>query len=107
MCLWNVFFALVLSVESGKLGSLEWWWLGGIYIPNHYSSCWVSSLSAGTPDSPVCTEHVTVHCPVHATSADCWGLEQSTVDFACPCGAPDSPVAHRTVRCDLIIADYL
>jgi hypothetical protein len=24
MCLWNVFFALVLSVESGKLGCIEW-----------------------------------------------------------------------------------
>jgi hypothetical protein len=28
MCLWSVFFALVLKVESGRLGWLEWWWLG-------------------------------------------------------------------------------
>jgi hypothetical protein len=55
----------------------------------------------GTPDSPVRTGHSTVHCPVCATSADRWGLEQSTVDFACPCGAPDGPVTHRTVQCDL------
>jgi hypothetical protein len=53
MCLWIVFFALVLNVESGKLGWLEWWWLGGIYSPNHYSSRWLSSLSMGTPDTPL------------------------------------------------------
>jgi hypothetical protein len=35
MCLWSAFFALVLNVESEKLGWLEWWWLGGIYSPNH------------------------------------------------------------------------
>jgi hypothetical protein len=44
MCLWSVFFALVLNEESGMLGCLEWWWLRGI---------WLNSLSMGTPDSPV------------------------------------------------------
>jgi hypothetical protein len=73
--------------------------VGGIYSPKHYSSCWLSSLSTGKPDSPVRTEQPNVHCPVRATSADRWGLE--TIEFACPCGAPDSPVAHRIVRCDL------
>jgi hypothetical protein len=53
MCLWSVFFALVLNEESGMLGWLEWWWLGGIYSPNHYSSCWLTAVSKGTPDSPV------------------------------------------------------
>jgi hypothetical protein len=33
MCLWSVFFALVLKVESGKLGWLEWWWLGVFIAP--------------------------------------------------------------------------
>jgi hypothetical protein len=33
MCLWSVFFALVLSVENGKLGLLEWWWLGVFIAP--------------------------------------------------------------------------
>jgi hypothetical protein len=28
ICLWNVFFSLVLSVESGNLGCIEWRWLG-------------------------------------------------------------------------------
>jgi hypothetical protein len=31
MCLWSVFFALVLNEESGLLGWLEWWWLG-VYL---------------------------------------------------------------------------
>jgi hypothetical protein len=49
----------------------------------------------------MCTGHPIVHCPVPATSPNCGGLEQSTVEFACPYGAPDSLLAHRTVRCDL------
>jgi hypothetical protein len=27
--------------------------VGGIYIPNHYSSRWLTALSMDTPDSPV------------------------------------------------------
>jgi hypothetical protein len=42
------------------LGWLEWWWLGGIYSPNHYSSRRLTLLSTGTPDSPVV--HLTLHC---------------------------------------------
>jgi hypothetical protein len=53
MCLWSVFFALVLNEESGMLFLLEWWWLGGNYSPNYYSSHWLTSISMGTPDSPV------------------------------------------------------
>jgi hypothetical protein len=33
MCLWSVFFALVLNEESGKFGWLEWWWLGVFISP--------------------------------------------------------------------------
>jgi hypothetical protein len=33
MFLWNEVFALVLSVESGKLGLLEWCWLGVFIAP--------------------------------------------------------------------------
>jgi hypothetical protein len=50
-----------------------------------------------------CTGHYTVHCPVHATSADRWGLELSTVEVLCPLAAPDSPMAHRKVRCVLTL----
>jgi hypothetical protein len=101
MCLWIVFFALVLNVESGKLGWLEWWWLGGIYSPNQHSRRWLFCLSMGTSDSPVRTGHSTVHWPVCATSADRWGLELLTVEVVGPCGALDSPMVHWTVRFDL------
>jgi hypothetical protein len=94
MCLWSVLFALVFSVESGKLGCLECWWLGYIYSPNQHSSHWLSSLSMGTPDSSVRTGHCTVHCPVRAMSVDRWGLELLFVEVVYPFGAP-------TVRCDL------
>jgi hypothetical protein len=77
MCVWSVFFALVLNVEIER------------------------SLSMGTPDNPVRTRHDTVYCSVRATSTDRWGSKQLTVDVVCPCGTPDSPVAHRTVRCYL------
>jgi hypothetical protein len=97
--LWNEFFALVLSVESGKLGWLEWWWLGVFIAPNHYSSHWLCYLSTGTPDSSTRTGHCTVHCPVHATSADHWGLEQLIVKFTWTCGAPDSPVRPDVADC--------
>jgi hypothetical protein len=66
MCLWSVFFALVLNVESEKFGWLEWWWLGGIYISNHYSSHWLTALLMGTPDSPVV--HQTLH---YSLSGEC------------------------------------
>jgi hypothetical protein len=33
MCLWNVFFTLVWSMESGKLVCIEWWWLGVFIAP--------------------------------------------------------------------------
>jgi hypothetical protein len=39
-----------------------------------------------------CTGHGTVHCPVHATSADHWGLERLTVEVLCFLVALDSPV---------------
>jgi hypothetical protein len=87
----NWFSALVLNVESGRLGCFEWWWLGVIYSSNHYSSCWVLIFVDGTPDSPVRTEHDTVQCPVPATSVTRWSW---TLDSP-------APVAHRTVRCDL------
>jgi hypothetical protein len=75
--------------------------VGGIYSPNQHSSHWLTSLWMGTSDSPMRIGHSTVHCPVRATSANRWGLELLTVEVVYPFGAPDSPVAHRIVRCDL------
>jgi hypothetical protein len=45
--------ALVLNEMSEKLGCLEWWWLGGIYSPNHQTNRWGGCLSMNAPDSPV------------------------------------------------------
>jgi hypothetical protein len=69
--------------------------VGGIYSPNHYFSRWLGFRSMSTPDSPVRTRHPTFHCPMSATSVVRWNrlLDSS------------APVAHRTVRYDLIIAD--
>jgi hypothetical protein len=67
MCLWNEFFTLVLSVESGKLGCIEWWWLGVFIALTTILAVGCSFMSMGAPDSPVCTGHNTVHCPVSAT----------------------------------------
>jgi hypothetical protein len=91
-------FALVLNGEVAMLGWLEWWWLGGIYSPNHYSSrcCRWAHWTVRW-----CTGHCTVHCPVRATSADRWGLDLLTIEAFCPLAAPDSLVAHRTDRCVL------
>jgi hypothetical protein len=78
------------------LGWLEWWWFGGIYSPNHYSShcCrWAHRTVRW------CTEHCTIHCPVSATSADHWDLELLTVEVFCILAAPDSPVRHIVAGC--------
>jgi hypothetical protein len=64
----------------------------GIYSPNHYTSrcCrWAHQTVRW------CIGHVTVHCPVHATSANRWGLELLTVEVLCPLAAPDSPVCSN------------
>jgi hypothetical protein len=74
--------------------------VGGIYSPNQHSSRWLSSLSMGTADSSVCIRHCTVHCLLRATSTDRWGSELLTVEFACPFGALDSPVAHCNTPTD-------
>jgi hypothetical protein len=63
--------------------------VGGIYSPNHYSSCccrWAHQTVRW------CTGHCTVHCPVSATSVEHWGLELLTVEVFYPLAAPVSPV---------------
>jgi hypothetical protein len=101
MCLWSVFFSIVLSVESGKLGWLEWRWLGVFIAPT--TILVVGWLLCRWAHRTVrwSTGHSTINCPVCATSNDNWGLELLTVEVVYPFGAPVSPVAHRTVRCDL------
>jgi hypothetical protein len=49
LCLGVKSRALVLNEKYWKLGYLEWWWLGGIYSPNHQNSRWGGLLSMGAP----------------------------------------------------------
>jgi hypothetical protein len=101
MCLWSVFFSLVLNEESGILGWFEWWWLGCIYSPNHYSSRWLTLYRWAHRIVWSCTGHNTIHYPVRDTLSDRWGLEQLMVEVVCPFATLDSPVPYQTVRCDL------
>jgi hypothetical protein len=103
MCLWNIFFALVLSVESESLDALNGGgWRVFIAPTTILAIGWAFCRRAHrtvrcAPDSPVRTGPPIVQCPVPATSADRWGLEQSTIEFTCPCGAQDSPVQPNVV----------
>jgi hypothetical protein len=40
LCLEVNVLALVLNEKLRKLGCLEWWWLGGIYIPQPPKDRW-------------------------------------------------------------------
>jgi hypothetical protein len=73
--------------------------VGLVFIgPNPISRHWIESssfLSTGALDSLVRTVQGTVDCPMLATSANCWGLQQSSVGsdrcLTIRC-TPDSPV---------------
>jgi hypothetical protein len=64
-----------------------------------------SSLCLGSPDSPVCTGHCTVQCPVHR-------LPRAESSFSCALsgGSPDSYCAlsgvHRTGTVDCPVRPY-
>jgi hypothetical protein len=108
MCLWNVFFALVLNEESEMVGWLKWWWLGVfIALTTILAFGWLLCRWAHRTVR-WCTGHSTVHCPVHATSADRWCLEWLTIEVVCPFPAPDSPVRPVVAYCLLTscAADY-
>jgi hypothetical protein len=99
--------ALVLNVISEKLGFQRMWWLGGIYSPQPLCSCWTRLLAMGAPDSPVRHRTGTVHCPVHATSAQMLGFWAVDVGVVCRLTAPDSLVPHWTFRCPLTLLLWL
>jgi hypothetical protein len=68
LCIVLIALALVLNDMSEKLGYLEWWWLGGIYNPNHQfkplgrlSVDGRTGQSGAPPDTVRCA---TGHCPV-------------------------------------------
>jgi hypothetical protein len=91
--------ALVLNVKSEKLGYLKWWWLGGIYSPNHQTNRWRVCLSMGAPDSLVRQpRHSTVRVLTVLTigALTAWDTGQSGA-------ALDSPVPHRTVTVHCLV----
>jgi hypothetical protein len=65
--------------------------VGGIYSPNHYSSHCCRWR----------TGHATVQCPVRATSAARWGLEQLTVEVLCLLTAPSDFAALTSHFCTM------
>jgi hypothetical protein len=103
LCLGVLFFALVLNEEVGMLGWLECWWLGVFIASNHFLAIGWHCCRWSHRTVWWCTRHTIVNCPVSATSDDRWGLELLTVEVLCSLTAPDSPVAHRTVRCNLTL----
>jgi hypothetical protein len=93
LCLGVLYIALVLNEEYWMLGCLEWWWLGGIYSPNHQNNRWGGLLLMGAPDTVRCVSHVTQPLGFwRFRPLELWHL-----------GAPDSPVPHRTgtVHCPM------
>jgi hypothetical protein len=89
LCLVLIALALVLNVKYEKLGCLKWWWLGGIYIPNHQTIRWGGCLSMGTPDSPV---HHRTLSGAPAMSSNRYGSNGFDVGALIAWG-------HWTVRC--------
>jgi hypothetical protein len=72
MCLRVESFALAMNVMFWKHGCQWMWWLGCIYSPNHFlavgKGCWRWAHRT------VRCATATVHCPVHATSAQPLGF---------------------------------
>jgi hypothetical protein len=80
LCLVLIALALVLNVKSEKLGYLRWWWLGGIYSPNHQTNHWGRLLLMGAPDSPVrklCHPTIRVLMVSTVGALTAWGTGQS------------------------------
>jgi hypothetical protein len=91
--------ALVLNENFRRLGYLELWWLGDIYSPQPPNKPLGRLLSMGAPDSSVCHQTGTVHCPVRCHVTQSLGFRaKSTVGALSSCGtrqfgaAPDSTV---------------
>jgi hypothetical protein len=104
-CLWIVFFALVLNVESGKLGWLEWRWLGVLTAPTNILVVgwsvyrWAHRIVRCTPNTLLFTVRcVHVSRPLGFGSVDRWSRLSlwCTGQFG---GTPDSPVRPDVVNC--------
>jgi hypothetical protein len=81
--------------ESGRLGCIEWRWLGVFIGPTIIIAVGSNFLSMGATDSPVHTAHDTVHCPVTArqpTIGVCSSRPLDPPATGQSGGTPDSPV---------------
>jgi hypothetical protein len=90
LCLGVKYRALVLNAISSKLGCLEWWWLGGIYSPNHQTNCWGGCLSIGAPDSLVRQQ---CHPTVRVLTAWAIGRSGAAPDRHCSLSGVPSGIA--------------
>jgi hypothetical protein len=101
--------ALVLNENLGKLGCLEWWWLGGIYSPQPPNNRWGRLLSMGAPDSVRCTSHVTQPLgfwsswTLEALSSSGTGQSGAVPDRHCSVsGAPLTSVLTSAAQCSTV-----
>jgi hypothetical protein len=98
LCLGVKSRALVLNAKCWKLGCLEWWWLGGIYSPNHQNSRWGGvAVDGRTGHCPVRqprhpTVRVLMVSTVGAMTSWCTGQSSAAPDSYCLVyGAPLAP----------------
>jgi hypothetical protein len=106
-CVFGLYdFALVLNKKVGMFGWLEMWWLGVFIVPTTIFNRWLTSLSMGTPDSPVVhqTQHYLLSDVCHVSrllefgAVDRWSL----LSFCCTGqsnGTPNSPVRPVVADC--------
>jgi hypothetical protein len=78
------------------LDGFEWGGWGVFIAPNHFLAVGCFCCRWAHRTVRWCTRHGTVHCPVRATLAIRYGLEQLTVGIFCIQAASDSSVAHWT-----------
>jgi hypothetical protein len=77
-------------LEGGKLGFLECGVVGGIYNPNHQTSCLVEAAVAWR----------TGQCPVRQPHHQVVGFRPLEL---CLVGPPGCPVVHRTSPVDCLV----
>jgi hypothetical protein len=95
LCLGVKSRALVLNAICWKLGCLKWWWLGGIYSPNHQNSRWGGLLSMGAPAPGRAPQprHPTVRVLTVSTigALTSWAIGQSGVALDSHCSLSGAP----------------
>jgi hypothetical protein len=69
----SLYLCLVLNVLAENLDALKWWWLGGIYSPNHQNDRWGRLLSKGASNTVRCASHITQPLGFDRWSSDKWG----------------------------------